>query len=239
MTQCLDYLCAHMPTKYLDIHTHIESEGEDRLCVLSHAFPLENSIPIVGCASIGVHPWDINKVFHQNTGLIHQNSPFWHNLSTECKKDNVWLIGECGLDFAVAKSTQERTIQTEVFKRHVALSEEIHKPLLIHCVKAYNELLQLRCILHASQPWIIHGFRGKPQLARQILSHSNGYYLSFGELFNTQSLLSTPLDRLFIETDTSALPIGHIYSHIASLRGISTEQLQEHTLSNLRRIYTP
>lgn len=226
-----------MHTKYLDIHTHSESDCEDTLDIVCHAFPLDGGgIPTTGCASVGVHPWDIYKVFHQNPGLIHRESPLWHNLSTECQRTNVLLIGECGLDFAVAKSSQERNLQTEVFMRHIAISEAIHKPLLIHCVKAYNELLQLRRSLPVTQPWIIHGFRGKPQLAQQILSHSDGYYLSFGERSNEQSLLCTPLNRLFIETDTSTVPIGDIYSRIASLRGITTGELCRYITDNIQHI---
>ena len=61
-------------------------------------------------------------------------------------------------------------------------------------------------------PWIIHGFRGKPQLAQQLLN--NGFYISLGEHFNPQTVTIIPTNRLLFETDESTLDINTIIENI-------------------------
>ena len=58
------------------------------------------------------------------------------------------------------------------------LAEEVGKPLVIHLVKAVDELLKVKRDLRPSNPWIIHGFRGKAALAEEYLKH--GFYLHSG-----------------------------------------------------------
>ena len=81
------------------------------------------------------------------------------------------------------------------------------KPLVIHLVKAVDELLKVKRDLRPSNPWIIHGFRGKAALAEEYLKH--GFYLSFGEKYQEVALCRVPADRLFIETDESEVSIGN------------------------------
>jgi TatD DNase family protein len=75
--------------------------------------------------------------------------------------------------------------------------------MLLHVVKAYPEIIALKRELRPTMPWIIHGFRGKPQLASELLSH--GFYLSVGEKYNRDAVTVIPSDRLLVESDESAL----------------------------------
>jgi len=138
---------------------------------------------------------------------------FIDNFSAEwLEKMKIWLndarfvaIGECGLDKNSATLLEK---QIEVFEKQIVLSETRQKPLLIHCVGRFNELFELKKHWKPQQKWIIHGFRGKPQLAKQALKV--GCCLSFGEHFNAESLRIIPVEKLFVETDESELTIDEI-----------------------------
>ncbi len=89
--------------------------------------------------------------------------------------------------------------QTALLRIHYELSETLRKPLILHIVKSFPEIIALRKQWKPTQPWIIHGFRGKPQLARELLAH--GFHLSYGKKYNPASLAITPASRLLRETD--------------------------------------
>ncbi|MDE5929471.1 MAG: TatD family hydrolase, partial [Muribaculaceae bacterium] len=106
-------------------------------------------------------------------------------------------IGECGLD---ALRGPDMALQREVFLKHIGLSEALGKPLLIHAVRCWPELIALRHNLNPAQEWIIHGFRGKAELAAELLRH--GFSLSFGLKYNEDAFRLTPPERRYRETDT-------------------------------------
>lgn len=144
-----------------------------------------------------------------------------------------WMaIGECGLDRLCATPWD---IQMQVFRRQILLNEEKHLPLILHCVKAQDELLALRRELRPEMPWILHGFRGKPVQMHQLLRH--GLYISFGLLFHEESVRECPLDRLLIETDDRLIPVREVYEHIASLRGMSVNELAARMQENYRILF--
>ncbi|GAT62776.1 TatD family hydrolase [Paludibacter jiangxiensis] len=160
--------------------------------------------------SVGLHPWHVGTDWEEQLRM----------LGEVAGKKRVMLIGEAGLD-KLCKT--DFALQQTVFLRQIELSEEVQKPLIIHCVKAWPELIGIRKKMLPSVPWVIHGFRGKPELASQLLEL--GLYLSFGEKFNVDSLRITPLEKLCTETDESRLPIEEIYCKIAEVKGVSVEEL--------------
>lgn len=162
--------------------------------------------------SVGLHPWYVAVDWEEQLRMQ----------SEVAGKKRVVLIGEAGLD-KVCKT--DFALQQTVFLRQIELAEEIQKPLIIHCVKAWQELIAIREKVLPSVPWIIHGFRGKPELARQLLEL--GINLSYGEKFNAESVRVTPLERLCTETDESELSIEEICFRIAEVKGISVEELIE------------
>ena len=89
-------------------------------------------------------------------------------------------IGEAGFDKLRGPSPE---LQRKVFEEQVAISEELKKPVVIHCVRAWDELLAVHKKLKPKMPWLIHGFRGNTELAAQLLS--KGMYLSFWFDFNS------------------------------------------------------
>ena len=168
--------------------------------------------------SVGLHPWHLTEDWMEKMPEIEQML---------MKGDS--FVGECGLD-RVCDTPYER--QVAAFAEQIALSERLQRPLILHCVRALDDVLRLKRA--ASQTWVFHGFRGKPQQLRQLLDH--GFYVSFGFRYNEESLMLCPLDRLFLETDDAPRSIVPLYESVARLRKISVVELQEQLWANLRNV---
>lgn len=200
----------------------------------THCLPTVSGTAIVNCRpeeffpregewySVGIHPWHCAAA----TPETHQQ------LETTAHHSQVVAIGEAGLDKAVSIPLPQ---QEEMFICQARLAEKVGKPLIIHLVRATDELLRLHKELCPTVVWIVHGFRGKPQQAEQLLRH--GFYLSLGEHFNHETAHLIPLDRLFCETDESREPIGSIARCIAEVRSISVEKLEVAVEENLRKVF--
>jgi TatD DNase family protein len=168
--------------------------------------------------SVGLHPWHLTEDWMEKMPEIEQML---------MKGDS--FVGECGLD-RVCETPYER--QVAAFAEQITLSERLHRPLILHCVRALDDVLRLKRA--ASQIWVFHGFRGKPQQLRQLLDH--GFYVSFGFRYNEESLMLCPIDRLFLETDDAPRSIVPLYESVARLRKISVVELQEQLWANLRNV---
>ncbi len=199
--------------KYIDIHTHASTAPDDVVAVINLMFQdvRRNDIPDGNSYySVGIHPWELNSVSLADIARIRE-------VATDVR---VKLIGECGLDKNIEVDFDR---QMRFFAEQITISEKLRKPLIIHCVGYFNELIELKRQLKPSQTWIVHGFRGKPQLARQLLDV--GFMLSFGEKYNVASVELTPLDSLLTESDESKLPIREIYKNIAQVKKCEVSDL--------------
>lgn len=205
----------------LDIHTHSNRAECAIICCEPGFFPLQKS----KFYSVGIHPWTIDTLTVNDKLIV---------LADELKSHNVVAVGEAGID---KMSECSIALQSEVFSQQALLAQSVDKPLIIHAVKAFDELLSIKKDLKPSNPWIIHGFRGKPQLACSLLSH--GFYLSFGEKYNDDSLKITPVNRLFIETDESECPITELYSKAAKLKEYDEKEFTETVKMNVQSVFFP
>lgn len=196
----------------LDIHAHTHEADEHYAIINSNSYIAGRSI------SLGIHPWHITDSWGQQFAAIKEAAT----------QQNVIAIGECGLD--KLKSPANIELQKEILLAHIMLSEKTAKPLIIHCVKAHDELIATYKKASPKQSWIIHGFRGKPAQAEQLIK--SGFYISLGELFNPDSAKAIPADRLFIESDESHSPITDIYDAIAKAKGMTAEELALRTMQN-------
>ncbi len=140
------------------------------------------------------------------------------------------LIGECGLDRLCATPYD---LQLAAFEAQIALSEELCRPIILHCVRALDDVLRLK--RGTTQPWIWHGFRGKPQQLQQLLDH--GFYVSFGFRHHAESLRACPSDRLFLETDDTPAPIAPLYATAAGLRATTEDELREQLWDNVNALF--
>jgi TatD DNase family protein len=200
---------------YIDVHTHSGLKQSQGVIAIKNILieEAEKLIPGDEYYSIGVHPWDTAKPFF-NPDLP---ADFF-------AKPHFVAIGECGID-----------------KLQALLSETHHKPLIIHCVRAWQEILDLKNEIRPKSFWIIHGFRGKPELAKQLVN--SGFYLSFGEsLINpkpgiVESFSQVPLNRLFLETDVSSHPIEMIYQAASLIKNIPLLELQRELMQNFEKVF--
>lgn len=215
------------PISYIDIHTHHGFEN-DVIYLLN--LPVDfQTIPIDKFFTIGVHPWFITE---KNVKAQ------LHRISKLISHNNMLAIGECGLDklIDVSYPSQER-----IFIEQLKIAEENKKPVIIHCVKAFDEVIKIKKEMKLSVPLIIHGFNNNKQIAQQLLK--NGFYLSLGkELLKSNSNASKvisliPLEKLFLETDDVNISIKTIFAAAASHLQIDIEVLKEQIYINFKKVF--
>ena len=196
----------------VDIHTHKICSESDVIAIRNISLKEFEKIPQseIGFFSLGIHPWEVKNISEQQLNQLEK-------LAADSR---VKIIGECGLD-----KTIDTILDTQLylFKKQIEISEKLKKPIIIHCVGYYNELFAFRKELNPTQKWIIHGFRGKSQLALQALQY--GFEISFGEKFNTESVKITPIENMYVETDESKKSIKEIYKSIAEIKQCSVNSI--------------
>ena len=207
--------------KILNIHCHPSENTVLKTnciyCYLHPHYPIQTS----HYSSFGVHPW-----------YIPEEKIDWVKFRSIASQPCVKMIGECGLD---TFSKVPLPTQINVFKAQVEISESLQKPLLIHMVRTTTEIMAIHDQLKPTQPWIIHGFRGKPQLAKQYLDHH--ILLSFGYQFNLKTIKSVPLNKLFLETSDSQNTIDQVIEKVAYHKKIAPQELIKQIYSNTASLF--
>ncbi len=216
---------------FIDIHTH--NPGlEDGIFSIINLLPEENLPPADNGLyySVGLHPWLLESSLNVQEQLM--------KVEELSVSGNVLAIGECGLD---KLARVDMALQEMVFTQHAVIAEKVNKPLIIHNVKAYNELIMLKMRLKATVPWILHGFKGSPETAIQLRNH--GFMFSFGKaLVNPKpkvvlSLLQIPVELVFFETDESDMKISEIYAIASELKNCQVEELKQNVFLNFKRVF--
>ena len=202
-----------------DIHTHQHPEVPGTAIVQlspDYFYPLPGHY-----YSIGLHPWDI----HDNWSVL------MAKMAIMALHPQVVMIGEAGLD--KKKGTASLEQQMEVFRKHVELSELVRKPLIIHCVKAVDEVLAQRKALRATLPWVLHGFRGGAEQALQL--HRAGIQVSLGEHCNEYLVQTLPLDCILLESDDRG-DIDAVYRAVSLFADVEEENLRFIVHRNIIRV---
>lgn len=212
--------------EFFNFHTH-QFTNQPNTLELVNQYPNEfdASIPFY---SIGIHPWYIvEDRIDADLRIIEEK------LQTE----NCLAIGECGLDKRIEIPLEQQII---VFEKQLALAEKYKKPVVIHCVAAFQEVIEIKKKLKISVPMIIHGFSKNSQLANQLIAA--GFCISFGKYLLRNPELKTvfqnvPNDRFILETDTIEENIKQVYDLAAEYKNITIKELQEIISSNFERIF--
>lgn len=179
--------------------------------------------------SIGLHPWFIEPGKAEDSLTVVRNC---------AALDSCLAIGETGLD-KLTKTPFD--IQMSVFKSHIQIAEELHKPLIIHCVRAYREMIEVKKNTKSEIPWIIHGFNSAPGIAVELITH--GMILSFGKALvqadsnSCKTLGIIPHDRFFLETDDSDISISAIYDYASKLLKTGLPELQKIIKNNFNKTF--
>ena len=212
--------------KFFNLHTHQYTNQPDVL-ELVNQYPHEFN-DLVPNYSIGIHPWYIVE------DRIISDFEF---LESKLTDKNCLAIGECGLDKRIALSMD---LQQNIFEKHLVLAEKYQKPVIIHCVAAFQELIAITKKRKVSVPMIVHGFSKNEFVAKELLA--NGFYLSFGK-----SLLqnpdfeavfqSVPNERFFLETDTITEEIQKVYALAAKYKNLEINSLEEIVLKNYNTVF--
>ena len=209
---------------FINIHTHSEIfDAKVELVSLNIDETLKPNL-----YSYGIHPWKITK---DSVDLLDE-------LNRVCRNRRCIAIGETGLDKII---DTDITLQQKLFIEHIRLANELEKPLMIHCVKAFNELIACLKKEKNKVPVIIHGFNNNLSVANSLIAE--GYILSFGKaLLTFESNASEVIKHVsrknfFLETDDSDISIKYIYKKAAEILGIDEEIMQQQLVSNYQRIF--
>lgn len=218
------------PGDFIDIHIH-NGTPSPGIFLLQSLMAHEEKYPIdlQGIAyTIGVHPWFLNEDNREGQ---------FSSVRNLADLPGIIAIGEAGFDRLRGPSQE---IQRKAFEEQIILSEEIKKPVIIHCVRAWDEILAVHKKLRPKMRWMIHGFRGHIGLANQLLS--KGMYLSFWVEFvirpEASALLKQlPNDRIFLETDGADVKIHDIYNKVALDLNLTVEELKSIILGNFNKFF--
>ncbi len=212
--------------EFFNFHTH-QFTNQSNILELVNQYPNEfdTSIPFY---SIGIHPWYIV------TDRIDADLKI---IEEKLQIENCLALGECGLDKRIEIPLEQQII---VFEKQLALAEKYNKPVVIHCVAAFQEVIEIKKKMKISVPMIIHGFSKNSQLAEQLIAA--GFYISFGKYLLRNPELKmvfqkVPNDRFLLETDTIEEGIQQVYDLAAEYKNITIKELQQIISSNFKAIF--
>ncbi len=161
-------------------------------------------------------------------------------------------VGEIGLDGLLEVP---RELQEQAFRGQLRLAIEIGKPVLVHCRRAWGQVVDILRQEQAGRVGgILHGFGGSLEIARQALPL--GFVVAFGGPLtytnarrNIEVLQGLPAETMVIETDAPDLPphphrkeqnrpewLSLIAARVAELKGWSLEETARVTTENARRV---
>jgi len=210
---------------FINIHTHHLSNSKE-VFEIQNTFPTDIyfSTPF----SVGIHPWFLKKETLEIELVL---------LEEKLQHHNCFAIGECGLDKAI---DCDFDFQKQVFIQQIHLSEKYQKPVIIHCVRAFQEIIELKKSQKPSQTWIVHGFQKDKQLAFDLIK--NGFYLSFGEAVLKsvkvkEAISAISMDTIFIETDNADVSIQEIYQRISDIKQGSLAIVKQQIQTNFTHIF--
>jgi TatD DNase family protein len=209
---------------YINIHTHHPPAYGDKTIQNKHTN--FESMGEVNYYSIAIHPWHISTNWPMQLSQIKQYAI----------QKKVVAIGETGLD-KICKT--DWPLQLQVFKAHIQLANQLQKPLLIHCVRAWDEVLGILKNEKVAVPVIFHGYNKNGLLAKKITDA--GYYLSFGKALQQvkvkEALQQISLSKCFFETDDTDITIAAIYNLAAQVLSIEVNVLSLLLQQNAKTVF--
>jgi TatD DNase family protein len=212
--------------QFFNLHTH-KYTNQENVLELVNQYPQEfdETIPFY---SIGIHPWYI---------MENQLETDLQIIESKLQESNCLALGECGLDKRIEAPLE---LQQMVFEKQLLLAEKYKKPVVIHCVASFQEVIATKKRLKLNVPMIIHGFSKNKQVAKELID--NGFYISFGKyLLRNPELesvfLSVPNDRFFLETDTVEEGIEAVYTLASTYKKWKLDKMQQQIITNFAAVF--
>lgn len=211
---------------FYNLHTH-RFTNDSEITELVNQYPWE-FVADIQQYSIGIHPWYIVE------DRVESDLQF---IEQKLQLPECLALGECGLDKRIDIPME---LQTEVFAKQIALAEKYQKPLVLHLVAAYQELIAIHKKRPIKVPVILHGFSKNEQTAKSLLDC--GFYLSFGKyLLRNPELAAVfqlvPNDRFFLETDTIEETLMEVYDKASVIKALSLTELKKQVASNWSKVF--
>ena len=217
-----------MSIPFIDIHTHhpVYTEG---IISIPSLFLQDIDIQNVPNKdfSAAIHPWHASNFTTLTIRTMLENL---------IMQPGLIAIGETGLDKVCKADYQQQKL---VFELHLEFAKNYHKPLIIHAVKSWNELIEYFKLTKV--PLILHGYSEGIVLTRQLINL--GCYFSLGKSVLQitprfrEAIQIIPLDSLFLETDDSLTTIIEIYQEVSAILGLSVEELKNQIYKNFNRLF--
>ena len=212
----------------LDCHTHSHEVNE--LAIRSLTYEEWSGGVTVGegqLYSIGLHPWSL-PLAERLSDLIDQMR------SLLASTPQIVAVGECGID--KVRNNASLAEQRTWLEAQLRLACQLHRPILLHTVRAWSETIEIRRELAQEfdplPPMVLHGFRARGEVAQMMLSQ--GFALSFGRHYDSAALrLAYEAHALLVETDelpqglTHQEALAETYTHLAEALAITPEALAE------------
>ena len=200
---------------FYNVHTHLTNAPQTRVLAVKNVYQNFNGDNSGQKVSMGLHPWYID---------IRDPELQFASLKHNVTRPEVVAVGECGLD---KLNSTPWDLQLRVFQWQISLAEDVNKPLIIHCVKAFQEVLSE--LKHVKVPVIFHGINNKKTVIQTVID--SGYYLSFGKALLTgreyilETFRAVPLEQVFLETDDADVDIREIYKSAAKIKNITEKEI--------------
>ncbi|MEA2062094.1 MAG: TatD family hydrolase [Gemmatimonadota bacterium] len=195
-------------------------------------------------ATAGLHPHDARKFSSRTMG-------FFDGLAAD---ERVVAIGETGLDYHYDYSPREK--QRQVFGQHLELAAMTRLPLVIHCRKAYDDLVEIlqKYFVQDHVPWLVHCFSGGMEDLERLKEFdcyfSLGGSITFKNFSKADIVRAIPEDRLLLETDCPYLApvprrgrrnepalLVHTAQVLEGMRGLEMEEISRMTCENFERLF--
>lgn len=212
---------------FINIHGHRQANNIQEWVMMNlfaRDFPpddIEN-----GFYSVGFHPYNVGKVNEEET---------LEKVKHAIKHPRVLAVGEVGLDKSIEAPIE---VQMRIFEKQVEIAESANLPVVLHVVRAFNEMIEFSKSHQPLVPLIIHGYNGSAAMAEDLVKA--GFLISFGEAIAgehskiVEALQRVPVEKLFLETDEGLLDIREIYHFAAEVKGISVDHLRVQIFENAR-----
>lgn len=208
--------------RLLDFHTHLHNieryRGDSTVIAVRSLMPDEETDDRSNLFTVGIHPMDEQR-YADPEGLL-----LWR---IDELGERFLGIGECGWDRRSQRSMEE---QTALVRHHIVLADQLCCPLILHVVGGWHLLLRERRA-HPEGIWVVHGFRGKPELLHQLEEAHIG--VSLHPQYRWEEVPKRPF---FLESDESDLPLRTIYSRTASHLDLTEKALSDTMLHRLNAL---
>jgi TatD DNase family protein len=210
---------------FIDVHTHFINPSNAFVIDISDNYAKASEVDFF---SVGIHPKTF-KTFEELTDSFLA-------LSSLAERKNCVAIGECGFDKFSPLNLAE---QEKIFSAQIALAQRFNKPLIIHCVRLYNEVIRCLKKAHFNHEVVFHGYNADSQTTKNLLKYPIINF-SFSEktLTGFKSLPVIPLERIFTESDTDEkTDFAKLINKIADVKNAGFEEIKAGIENNFKRLF--